>query len=337
MLLSVCIPTYNRAQNLDNCLNSIKIASQTIDPSIVEICISDNASKDKTSKVVEKFNKFLNLKYKKNKINLGIPKNFLNVVDMAKGKFIWLIGDDDLLLPNSLKDAIELLNNNQNLDFFYVNAFHLDNNYLINFKKPFDTINLPKNLKKFSNFNFDGEVRFLDLISPEVSFDFLGGMFLSIFRKENWDLYTNVLNEKAINSNLLFSHLDNTFPHSKIFSIAFSQTKAYYNSIPLIVCLSGVREWSDKYPLVRSIRLVELLIEYRKNGLPFFQYVRCRNFALQHFIPDLVRLLIKYENSGVKNVNILFWLLSNVFYPNFYFSPFIELIKKIKYYAKVKK
>ncbi len=336
MLLSVCIPTYNRAKNLENCLNSIKIASQKIHPSFVEICISDNASTDETSKVVEKFKKFLNIKYKKNKINLGIPKNFLNVVDMAQGKFIWLIGDDDLLLHNSLKEAVKLLDKNQNLDFFYVNAYHLDNNYLNDFKKPFNTINLPKNLNKFSNFNFDGEIRFLDLISPEVSFDFLGGMFLSIFKKRNWDLYNDVLNEEAINSNLLFSHLDNTFPHSKIFSIAFSQSKAYYNSIPLIVCLSGVREWSDKYPLIRSIRLVELLIEYRKNGLPFFQYIKCRNFALQHFIPDLIRLLIKYKRSGVKSVNILFWLLSNAFYPNFYMSPFIELIKKIKYHAKVK-
>ena len=185
MLLSVCIPTYNRAQNLENCLNSIKIASKKIDPSLVEICISDNASKDKTNTVVQKFRKCLNLKYKKNKINLGIPKNFLNVVEMAKGKFIWLIGDDDLLLPNSLKEALKLLNINKNLDFFYVNAYHLDNNYLINFKKPFDTVNLPKNLKKFSNFNFDGEISFLNLISPEVSFDFLGGMFLSIFKKKN--------------------------------------------------------------------------------------------------------------------------------------------------------
>ena len=67
MLLSVCIPTYNRAKNLENCLNSIKIASQKIHPSFVEICISDNASTDETSRVVEKFKKFLNMKYKKNK------------------------------------------------------------------------------------------------------------------------------------------------------------------------------------------------------------------------------------------------------------------------------
>ena len=65
---------------------------------------------------------------------------------MAQGKFIWLIGDDDLLLPNSLKEAVKLLNKNKILDFFYINSYHLDNNYLNDFKKPFNTINLPKNL-----------------------------------------------------------------------------------------------------------------------------------------------------------------------------------------------
>ena len=57
--------------------------------------------------------------------------------------------------------------------------------------------------------------------------------------------------------------------------------------------------------LGKTAKMTFHLIEYRKNGLPFFQYIRCRNFALQHFIPDLVRLLIKCKKSGVENVNIL--------------------------------
>ena len=30
-------------------------------------------------------------------------KNIISAVSMAKGEFIWVIGNDDLLLPNTLK------------------------------------------------------------------------------------------------------------------------------------------------------------------------------------------------------------------------------------------
>ena len=120
----------------------------------------------------------------------------------------------------------------------------------------------------------------------------------------------------------------------KFFQKLSCNSKAYFNPKPLVVCLSGVREWTNKYPLVRSFRLVEAVIEYRKNGLSFFKYFRCRNFALSHFIPDLVRMLINYKSSGVKNVNVYFWIISNIIYPNLYLSPFIEIFKKIKYHLK---
>ena len=47
MLLSICIPTYNRINQLDNCLNSILISTKKINQtelSDFEVCISDNAS-----------------------------------------------------------------------------------------------------------------------------------------------------------------------------------------------------------------------------------------------------------------------------------------------------
>ena len=44
--LSICIPTFNRIHLLDNCLNSIKIASSKSNLNI-EVCISDNHSNEK--------------------------------------------------------------------------------------------------------------------------------------------------------------------------------------------------------------------------------------------------------------------------------------------------
>jgi hypothetical protein len=78
------------------------------------------------------------------------------------------------------------------------------------------------------------------------------------------------------------------------------------------------------------VRLVEALEEYRKNGLPFFRYLRCKNFALQSFIPAMVWMVIHRKDSGFTYINPLKLLLANCLYPNFYLSPFIYVFRKLK-------
>ena len=73
---------------------------------------------------------------------------------MATGKFTWLIGDDDLILPNTIKILMEILRNNENIEFFFVNSYYLNSNYLEKFPKPFDTNNI-----KFSNLKALSEIK----------------------------------------------------------------------------------------------------------------------------------------------------------------------------------
>ena len=37
---------------------------------------------------------------------------------MAKGKFIWFLGDDDLLIPNAIEQLAKRIKQNNNVDFF---------------------------------------------------------------------------------------------------------------------------------------------------------------------------------------------------------------------------
>ena len=136
-------------------------------------------------------------------------------------------------------------------------------------------------MKKFSIWQAEGEMPFLDLINPDISFDFLGGIFLSVFRKRNWDQYADVLDNTAILNHRIQSHFDNTFPQIKIYAHAFCASTAYFNSTPLIVSLLGsaTREWAPMYPLVRSVRLIQGLREYRNNGLSCWKSYYCKNRA----------------------------------------------------------
>ena len=329
MILSICIPTYNRAHHLINCLNSIVIAQEN-STSEFQVCISDNFSTDGTRSVIDKYRKQLNIKYHLNSTNIGHARNFLNVVAMADGEFVWLIGDDDLLLPDGVSRLNRLIDDNQTVDFFYVNSFHLSVEYLKGFSRPFSTYDLPEKMEPFSKWQNDGKLPFLDLINPKISFDFLGGMFLSVFKRQIWVDNANILNHKNLLDSRIFSNFDNTFPHIKIFSKGFCKSTAYFNSSPLNVCLGGAREWFPLYPLIHSIRLVEALQEYRNNGLSFLRYIRYKNFALNNFIPDLVNMALHKSNSGYNYIDPLQLVLKSIFYPNLYLSFFYFFGRRIR-------
>ena len=46
--------------------------------------------------------KKLDIKFHKFNRNMGISVNFLKVIKMAKGEFVWMIGSDDMLTPDAL-------------------------------------------------------------------------------------------------------------------------------------------------------------------------------------------------------------------------------------------
>ncbi len=329
MQLSVCIPTYNRASHLANCLQSL-ISNQARSGVRFQVCVSDNCSTDGTEHVVRLAQASIDIKYHRNPGNLGIPRNFLNAVEMADGEFVWLIGDDDLLLPSAIEELSQLIERYPDVDYFYINSFHLTTQYVFSFPQPFDTSNLPVTMKPFSSWSQSGEMKFIDLIDPKISFDFLGGMYLSVFRRKSWIANAHIIDRVALFDGRIFSHFDNTFPHVKIFARAFANSKAYFHGKPLSVCLSGAREWVPMYSLVRSVRLVEALDEYRRNGLSYVKYLRCKNYALSSFIPDFVNICVNGTSSGLAYIRPVRLLISNCLYPNLYLSVFFCLARTVK-------
>ncbi len=146
--------------------------------------MSDNASDDKTEDVVCAAQQHLEIQYHKNESNIGVARNILKVVEMADGEFVWLLGDDDLLMPDAIDKVIALIDKHKDVDYFYVNSNHLTTEYVLSFPQPFNTSLLPENMRPFSPKTDSSEMPFLNLIDHKVSFDFLGGVFLSVFRRE---------------------------------------------------------------------------------------------------------------------------------------------------------
>ena len=328
MLLSICIPNYNRKKHLNNCLNSILI-SQKKSRIKFEVCISDNCSEDNIEEIVSNYKKFLAIKFKKNKKNFGLGRNIVESVSMASGEYVWILGNDDLVLPKTLEKLDKLFHKFNDVDFFFINSFNLKSSEILKFPQPFDTKNLPNIMKKFSSVKSDKSVSFQELIDPNISFDYLLGIFLSIFKRKMWNESVQSINKTNLNNDKVFSTFENTCPHIIIFGKSFMKSKAFIQSEPLSVNLSGEREWSNLYSFIEAIRIPEILEIYSKFGLSKKRYFYCKNHSLKNFLPSLTKIIFNGKKSGLNYIKLIPHIFKNMIYPNFYLSPLRYIIKKI--------
>lgn len=136
-LLSICITSYNRVEELLRCLNSINL----IDKHDIEIVVSEDHSekRDKIASAIVEWKKTnkIELIYNSNNVNLGYDKNLQKLISLSHGKYILFISDDDSFLEGSLVKIIESLKEKEySLIFspflykntwkrYYANSFHM--------------------------------------------------------------------------------------------------------------------------------------------------------------------------------------------------------------------
>ena len=78
----------------------------------VEVIVSDNASTDGTKEYMEELvqrGKLKNLCYHRNDENIGPDNNFVMCYKLAKGDYIWLLGDDDMIMGDIVLYITEIL------------------------------------------------------------------------------------------------------------------------------------------------------------------------------------------------------------------------------------
>ncbi|MCH5230084.1 MAG: glycosyltransferase family 2 protein [Muribaculaceae bacterium] len=148
LLLSICIPTFNRAEKLKETLSYIsRELSQVDNKKELEIIISDNASSDNTTLIVKEFaersSTDVKIKYNKNQTNIGLLGNIIKLCELSSAKYIWMVGDDDQYKSGLLNQIINKCH--KNYDFIFINHCYIN--------KDFETISLEdgvidKNLKE---------------------------------------------------------------------------------------------------------------------------------------------------------------------------------------------
>ena len=130
ILLSIAIPTFNRSEWLRLCLSRLLPQLEGFYRE-VEVTIYDNASPDNTCDVAKSFLvENLPLTYIRNSENIGSDKNIAQCFNRSIGKYVLILGDDDVVLDKSLEKIINVLKNEQyDHGAIYMRAYGYDQNF----------------------------------------------------------------------------------------------------------------------------------------------------------------------------------------------------------------
>jgi len=261
--LSICIPTYNREKYLKDALDSIVNQLDGGNRDKVEICVSDNASQDNTKELVESYRaKHTHITYFCWDKNMGADNNYLKVVEIAHGKYCWLLGSDDILLKDAVSAILQITKEND-CEIFFANEITYD----IDLKKPSEQFYV-KNTKKDHIYTDYKEM------SNNIAIH-LGYISRIIVKKEKWDAYAD--DKKFVGS---------AYQHTYIcFQIIKAGGRLYNISKPLI----GYRTSNDSFLGNGNFHRIEIDI---KGYYTITKYVFGENSTE---LTNINRLNIKYN------------------------------------------
>ncbi len=122
--LTIVITTYNRVERLKGSLpNLLNALGELPIPEDVEILVVNNASTDGTRSYLDSFTEN-QIRVIHNSINQGMLGN-LNVCALnAKGRYVWCLGDDDLVFDGAIEEILTVIKNHD-VPLLYLNYKHI--------------------------------------------------------------------------------------------------------------------------------------------------------------------------------------------------------------------
>jgi glycosyltransferase involved in cell wall biosynthesis len=322
IILTIGIPTYNRCDLLKLFL-PILLNEASKFQTQVEVIVSDNCSNDDTKIIIFELMGKYQFVYYRHDENTGPIKNLLHIADnMARGRFCWIMGDDDIIVPGAIGKILSIINNNQNLSYIFVSATHLNlsdinlnqiidqmgQGELLNFELITPLLHQLPGVS--AGLESSKVMPFSELIDPDVRFDYLGFISNSVFLTELW----RSVDKKNISSEA-FERWQSTYPHLYVFGKAFIGEKAYYHKECLIVCGDGRRDWIDNnfwngiLPVIYLRYFDEIIDHYRVCGLSGKKLEKCRRAQAKIYGEKLIEFIEhfyvrKTKIPGGKNIGL---------------------------------
>ena len=115
-IVSVCIPSYNRPQEIKRLLEGLYAQNSPV----FEVVIAEDVSpkREEIKQIVEELiarHPDFNLRLHLNEKNLGYDGNLRSLFSLAKGDFCMFMGDDDVVCDGAMQKVIDVLTANPNI------------------------------------------------------------------------------------------------------------------------------------------------------------------------------------------------------------------------------
>ena len=299
MHLSIIIPTYNRSELLGVTIKKLLKQFDIFKEFEFEIIVSDNASLKSPSYIINDIND-KRIKYFENEVNLGMSKNILNSLNFAKGKYLWLFGDDDFIDDKAIDYVVSRLINKNDFDFLQISKVSF----------------IDENEINWSNTNDHLEVILLDLNKNMKEIDsFFGFISNHVTLKEKFITSVNKVSSrdtKILNNNYLFKLIN-----YEVYKISNIKLKIS-NQLVYQRITSGSSFYRTPELIFKTFfKDVNEIVEYQKKYNP--EFLRARRFYFKSKIDILIiklfhslsfnRILKIYRYTNYSNFYVLFILL----------------------------
>jgi hypothetical protein len=225
-LLTIAIPSNNKTELLALAIGSI--VSQFSNENDCEICISDNSIDNSTERLIrEKYLSMHQVSYNRTLDAPSLDENVNKVVQLSKGKYVWIFGDDDLIVEGALDKVINHLID-FSPDILILNSLSFDKSGVIEDSR---TV-----LEKSKNYGPTDNDIFLTELGGYLTY--VGGI---VIRRELWIKY---FRSEMVGS--YFAHID------AVCTAKVDRTAAYISD-PCIQMRLHNQTWTSKHYQIWNI------------------------------------------------------------------------------------
>jgi len=312
---SICLPSYNGANVILETVQSI--LSQ--DFNNFELIIVDDNSNDNTEEVVSKI-KDPRIKFFKNNVNLGYPKNLEKCREKATGDIIYLMGQDDILAEGALSDTYR--------------AFKLSDD-IGAVTRPYywfyEEITKPVRAKKQFDKNKDSIISIHDskeaVIAVFQTLDQLSGL---AYRKKYMDI--------PFHEDIFPCHV---YPFASIFkkhpivflkdyNVAVRIQSSQTRGISSIYEKSPIQSWVDMFNNVfYEKEFADIKEKCIKNfvAVNYVGLVQIKNYSEYKYLLREILLLIEYRLANLFSIRFWFFSMGTMMMPRSLLIPLVDVYK----------
>lgn len=274
-LLSICIPTCNRAGFLRVMLQALLPQVRQF-PDEVEVWVLDNASTDQTAQILTEAAALGPFHVHRQSQNVGPTRNIVyGPATLARGTHVWVLGDHNLLRQGALQRVLACLKNHPGHQLFYMN---------------FRTAAYPSQWPAVAIGGHEGSFQYLG--NPEITDGVVPHWFqllrpysavctqnyVHIISTRIWrDFWKNGVQGED------YSSAETTYPHTLTIVNGWLQQPVVVLADAVLTIFNGAQSWGNPVTRVQVYftGLPLLLQQLQKRGLPHksLQEIRERFYA----------------------------------------------------------